>query len=309
MDPRIEALKSTTFFGRRFTRRQIADIAETVAMLPNDSRNELSKTICEHLGWTTPKGEYRVSACLRVLERLEECGILTLPEKRGTAAKQPPGPIVHVRASDPQPEIACGLAALEPLALEEAASPEDAALWKALVDRCHYLGCPRPFGPHIRWFVRDRSGRPLAVLLFEAAARELPARDEWIGWSEADRGRRLHLAVSNSRFLVLPWVRVDNLASKALALALRGLAERWEAKPRLPPGPLRDLHRPDPLRRRLLQGRQLGDDRHDGRKAQRARRQAGQGDSGPAAGPGVPRGPEGGDDTRAAAETPLSRRL
>ena len=229
MDPRIEALKSTTFFGRRFTRRQIADIAETVAMLPNDSRNELSKTICEHLGWTTPKGEYRVSACLRVLERLEECGILTLPEKRGTAAKQPPGPIVHVRASDPQPEIACGLAALEPLALEEAASPEDAALWKALVDRCHYLGCPRPFGPHIRWFVRDRSGRPLAVLLFEAAARELPARDEWIGWSEADRGRRLHLAVSNSRFLVLPWVRVDNLASKALALALRGLAERWEA--------------------------------------------------------------------------------
>ena len=151
MDPRIEALKSTTFFGRRFTRRQIADIAETVAMLPNDSRNELSKTICEHLGW------------------------------------------------------------------------------KALVDRYHYLGCPRPFGPHIRWFVRDRSGRPLAVLLFEAAARELPARDEWIGWSEADRGRRLHLAVSNSRFLVLPWVRVDNLASKALALALRGLAERWEA--------------------------------------------------------------------------------
>ncbi len=39
----------------------------------------------------------------------------------------------------------------------------------------------------------------------------------------ADRGRPLH------RFLVLPWVRVDNLASKALALALRGLAERWEA--------------------------------------------------------------------------------
>ncbi len=144
MDPRIEALKSTAFFGRRFTRRQIADIAETVAMLPNDSRSELSKTICEHLNWTTPKGEYRVSACLRVLERLEECGILTLPAPRGTAAKPPPRPIVHVRASNPQPEIACGLAALEPLALEEAASPEDTALWKALVDRYHYLGCPRP---------------------------------------------------------------------------------------------------------------------------------------------------------------------
>ncbi len=78
-DPRTEALKSAAFFGRRFTRRQIADIAETVAMLPNDSRNELSKTVCGHLGWTTPKGGCRVSACLRVLERLEECGVLTLP--------------------------------------------------------------------------------------------------------------------------------------------------------------------------------------------------------------------------------------
>ncbi len=204
MDPRIKALKSTAFFGRRFTRRQIADIAETVAMLPNDSRSELSKTICEHLNWTTPKGDHRTAAGLRLLERLEECGILTLPAPRGTAAKSPRRPVVHVRASDPQPEIACGLAALEPLALEEAASPEDTALWKALVDRYHYFGCPRPFGPHIRWFVRDRSGRPLAVLLFEAAAKTLPARDEWIGWSEADRGRRLHLAVSNSRMWTPP---------------------------------------------------------------------------------------------------------
>ena len=230
MDPRIAALKSTTFLGRRFTRRQIADIRETVGMFPNDSRNELSKTICEHLDRTTPKGGHRVAAGLRLLEHLEECGILTLPEKRDTAAKSARGPIVRVRASDPQPEIACALAALEPLSLEEAASPEDVALWKALVDRYHYLGCPRPFGPSVRWFVRDRRGRHLAVLLFEAAARTLPARDEWIGWSAADRDRRLHLAVSNSRFLVVPWVRVDNLASKALAMALRALAGRWEER-------------------------------------------------------------------------------
>ena len=87
MDPRIAALKSTTFHGRRFTRRQIADIQETVELFPNDSRKELSKTICENLNWTTPKGEYRVAADLRFLEHLEECGILTLPEKRNTAAK------------------------------------------------------------------------------------------------------------------------------------------------------------------------------------------------------------------------------
>ena len=82
MDQRIIDLKSTTFSGRRLNRRQIADIQETVEMLPNDSRNELAKTICEHLGWNTAKGAYRVGACLGMLETLESHGILRLPPKR-----------------------------------------------------------------------------------------------------------------------------------------------------------------------------------------------------------------------------------
>ena len=59
MDPRIEALKSTTFSGRRLTRKQIADIRETVQLFPNDSRNELCKTICEHLHWVSARGSYK----------------------------------------------------------------------------------------------------------------------------------------------------------------------------------------------------------------------------------------------------------
>ena len=64
MDQRIIDLKSTTFSGRRVNRQQIADIQETVGLLPNDSRNELAKTICEHLGWKTAKGACKVGACL-----------------------------------------------------------------------------------------------------------------------------------------------------------------------------------------------------------------------------------------------------
>ena len=229
MDPGIENLTSTTFFGRRLTRRQIADVQETVALLPALSRNELAKTICEHLSWTTPKGDYRVSACLRTLESLEELGILTLPAKRNTASR-PLRAIEHTERSDPGPEIAGGLAELEPLSLHLATEAAEVAEWNELVDRHHWLGCPRPFGPHLRWFVVDREGRRLGCLLFEAAARTLPARDAWVGWSEADRGQRLHLAVSNSRFLILPWVRVDNLASRALAMAVRQLADAWKQR-------------------------------------------------------------------------------
>ncbi len=64
MDQRVIDLKSTTFPWRRLTRRQIADIQETVQLLPNDSRNELGRTIRGHPGWTVAKGDCRVGACL-----------------------------------------------------------------------------------------------------------------------------------------------------------------------------------------------------------------------------------------------------
>ncbi len=227
MDPRIERLESTTFCGRRLTRRQIAEVQETVALSPALSRNELSRTICEHLNWTTPKGGYRVAACLRMLESLEECGVLTLPAKRNTISGART-PIAHTGRSDPGPEIECTLARLEPLSLQLATEERDVADWNELVDRHHGLGCTRPFGPHLRWFVLDRDGRRLGCLLFEAAAKSPPARDAWVGWSEKDRDRRLHLAVSNSRFLTLRWVRVDNLTSKALSMAARQLPGEWQ---------------------------------------------------------------------------------
>ena len=90
VDPRIKNLKSTTFFGRRFTRRQIAAIQQTVATFPALSRKELAQTICEHLRWRTPTGGNRVAAALGLLERLERAGILTPPAKR--AHKMRPGP-------------------------------------------------------------------------------------------------------------------------------------------------------------------------------------------------------------------------
>ena len=91
-------------------------------MFPYDSRYELSKTNCGNLDWTTPKGDYHVAAGLRLFELLEACGILTLPPPRDTTAKSARKPVAHVRASDPQPEITCTLAALEPLTLQAATS-------------------------------------------------------------------------------------------------------------------------------------------------------------------------------------------
>ena len=228
MDPRIAALKSTSFSGRRLTRQQIADVQETVTLLPNESRNELCKTICEHLNWVTAKGDYKIGACMGMLEHLEHHGIVRLPPKRQAMARSAASRPVWTAETDEQPAIAVPLSALQPLRLEPVLDTAGRQLWNGLVDRHHYLGYKRPFGAHIRYFLVDRTGRRLGCLLFEAATRTLPCRDRWIGWHARARDRNRHLLVVNSRYLLFPWVTVKNLASCALGLAARQLSDDWD---------------------------------------------------------------------------------
>ncbi len=99
-----------------------------------------------------------------------------------------------------------------------------------LLDEHHYLGNLRPVGERLHYVVTDAGGDWLGVLVFCAAARRLRPRDEWIGWSDEQRRRRLALVVSNTRFLLLPDKSVPNLASKALALVLSRLSNDWHAR-------------------------------------------------------------------------------
>ena len=102
MDPLIENLKSTTFFGKRLTRGQIADIQETVGLFPKLSRTELGHTICEHLRWQTPKGSNRIHLATRLLEELERLGILTLPARSAMPGRGPQRPITPGERTAPQ---------------------------------------------------------------------------------------------------------------------------------------------------------------------------------------------------------------
>jgi hypothetical protein len=98
-----------------------------------------------------------------------------------------------------------------------------------LLEEHHYLGGLRPVGERLHYVVAEAGGEWLGVLVFCAAARRLRARDQWIGWSEEQRRRRLPMVVSNTRFLLLPDKSVPNLASKTLALVLARLSADWQA--------------------------------------------------------------------------------
>ena len=164
-----------TILGQPITCRQIASIQETVEILPGESRHWLARTVCDDMGWRTAGGELRVQFCLRVLERLEELGIVSLPEKRRTGGGRN-RPAARTAASDPGPPVDCPLSELEPIALEPVEG--GLAAWTELVDRYHPRGYKAPIRRHLAYFALDGRGRRLGCPVFEEAPGALACRDE-----------------------------------------------------------------------------------------------------------------------------------
>ena len=96
-----------------------------------------------------------------------------------------------------------------------------------LLDEHHYLKSPKPVGERLYYVVTDAQGQWLAVMIFAAAAKHLRARDQWMGWTDAQREKRLSLVVNNIRFLLLPDKTFPNLGTKSLRLILSRLGGDW----------------------------------------------------------------------------------
>jgi hypothetical protein len=105
--------------------------------------------------------------------------------------------------------------------------PSHSALYRQYIERYHYLGYRTPVGAHLRYFVYSAQGQILACLLWSSPAWKMAARDRWIGWTPDQRARHLQFIVNNSRFLILPWVQVKNLASAILARSTHQLPQDW----------------------------------------------------------------------------------
>jgi hypothetical protein len=199
-------------------------------MFPKLSRKELAKTICENLDWITPAGQYKIDSCKKLLEKLEAQGYISLPVKQENKIHDNRERISFGPRTEAEQLVEGQITDYESIDLEPVRNQADIRLWNEYVHRYHALGYKRPFGAHQRYFITMMKNREhrLGCLLFSAAAWALAARDEWIGWSETDRSLRLNLIVNNTRFLIFPWVRVKNLASKALSLAIKRIRYDWQ---------------------------------------------------------------------------------
>lgn len=218
-----------TLSGRYFSKKEIAYVQQTTQTFSNLSQTELAETLCEHLHWVTAKKRNKINACLSALDKLEKLGYISLPVKRAQK-KREPKTIVWSSQSEPGLPIDCELGSLGSIQLEVVTDKADVALWNELVDRHHYLGYHHPIGAALKYFIiaNTPTRQILGCLQFSSSVWHLADRDHWIGWEIKDREKRLNLVINNSRFLILPWVKVNNLASHALSIVTRRIVNDWE---------------------------------------------------------------------------------
>jgi hypothetical protein len=218
--------------GQEVNDKIIARIQETIDKNAGLSRSALSRRICEELKWRSRNGRWREVRCRVVLLELEkrerirlpaaakwECGGKKLREIREDgmgAATAMEGPL-----SDLQP--------VEVVPVGRADS-EESGVWNDLMRRHHYLGAGPLCGAQMRYLIRSSKQAWLGGLSFSAPAWRVEARDGWIGWSSEAREQNLKGVVGNSRFLILPHVRVPHLASHVLGLAMRRLRGDWKQR-------------------------------------------------------------------------------
>ena len=220
--------------GRRIGTAALAQVQGLLAAQPGWSRWRVSVELARLWDWRTPTGQLKDMAARTLLLKLDQRGWIHLPPRRRAS----PNRMRHKQMPVlEQPVCEHPLAGLLPELLplrctevSGAAGAGERALFEVLLHRHHYLSYRSSVGENLQYLVRERGGRPVACVLFGAAAWQCADRDRYVGWDAATRAQRLPLVTNNTRFLILPWVRVPHLASHILSQIARRLGRDWQDK-------------------------------------------------------------------------------
>ena len=213
--------------SRVITSEDILYIRELIAAHPRESRRTISKTLCEAWQWKQPNGALRDMVCRGMLLMLDRAGQIELPPvkfvpRNPLARRVRPAPM----RIDMTP-VELSLRQVQPLEFAQVRRSGDEPLFNSLMEEHHYLGYEQPVGEHLKYLVWAQ-GRPIACVAWSSAPRHIGARDRYIGWSQEARRRNISLLAYNTRFLILPWVRVKHLASHILGQMAMRIAQDWQ---------------------------------------------------------------------------------
>ena len=232
-----------SFCGEIVSKEDLSLIRQVIERYPSLSRTELANTLCELLDWNRNNGGLKTVECRQFLEGLEARSLIELPHRRSGRPRGSKTRVDRTASGAWGESLEGALGDYSGIALSLVETAEERCLWRELVERYHYLGHRVPFGAHLRYLVRieDRYRTVVGCLQYSSGAWRMRARDDWIGWNETAHKAHLQRIVSNSRFLILPWVRIRYLASHVLSQAARRLVPDWESRYGLSPWLLETL--------------------------------------------------------------------
>ncbi len=213
--------------SRIVTSEDILFIQELIAANPSQSRRTISTKLCEAWQWKQANGALRDMVCRGLLLMLHRAGHIQLPPVKFV----PRNPFVQRARPRPVPidttPVESPLRHLQPLGFQQVRRTAEEPLFNSLMEEHHYLGYEQPVGEHLKYVVWFE-GRPVACLAWSSAPRHLASRDRFIGWSGEARRRNIRFIAYNTRFLILPWVRVPHLASHILSRMAARISADWQ---------------------------------------------------------------------------------
>lgn len=228
----MSVTESLLIQSRRLDEADLQSIRQWVGENPHWSRWRLSRELATRWDWRNGAGQLKDMAARSLLGKLAQRGLIELPERRQVPTNRMRcGVDLSAELSEPAQPLPCGLADLGPLTLQEVSGERTGRAWvKAALARFHYLGFGGAVGENLQYVIRDGRQEPLACLVFGAAAWKCQDRDRFIGWTAEQRQKNLSLVANNTRFLILPWVKVPHLGSWILGQVAGRIALDWQAK-------------------------------------------------------------------------------
>jgi hypothetical protein len=254
---------TVSYVGISFSVRQIQIIRELIVSKNPSNRNIIAREICNKFELYQPNGAIRLATVLTILNRMEMDNVIFMPQKQkrspidGRSTKK--GQFIAFSGEEETNHLA-----INDIRFSLVVNKNDSALWRNIIQQYHYIKTYRMFGPCLRYLVYGKviknvpnptstaefknpdktedsdkncnwwesnqtSGEQLlAVLGFGAGAWQLSSRDEFIGWNNEQRVANLRYVVGNTRFLILPWIKSPNLASRILGGIIRQIPKNWE---------------------------------------------------------------------------------
>jgi len=208
---------------------QLSQIKTIMRENPEINITRLSVKLCELWNWRFPSGDTKDMSCRNMLRKLAKQGEIVLPQShRGARAHGNKPRTIPCLEHDTAPIVGC-LKDIIPVSIE-IVDKASALEFASMLVQYHYLGFNNTIGRNMKYMVRDKNGRPVALLLFGSAAWKCKGRDDRIGWSAEQRQGNLQLLTNNTRFLIPQWVRIPHLASYTLSRISKRISTDWQVK-------------------------------------------------------------------------------